>query len=93
MQLAGFPKDQFEILKGGEGLIVYAKNPDSGTVRYSCPKCGSFCYKDLGPDTRVVPLGALSGDTPIKPTMHIFVGDKGNQDIMFPELPQHKGFP
>ena len=36
---------------------------------------------------------ALSGDAPVKPTCHIFVKDKGNQEIMFPELPQHQEFP
>mmetsp|Transcript_6231 Transcript_6231/g.10741 ORF Transcript_6231/g.10741 Transcript_6231/m.10741 type:complete len:131 (+) Transcript_6231:48-440(+) len=91
MQLAAWDKDKFEILKGKDDLISYAKDPDSGSIRHSCAKCGSFCYKNLG-EARVAPLGALSGDR-IKPTCHIFVGEKGHQEVMFPELAQHEGWP
>ena len=87
-QLAIFPA--LEVLRGGDDLIRYEGS--SGVFRNSCNKCGSFCYKQIGPDTLVAPLGALSGDV-VKPTCHIFVKDKGNQGIMFDDLPQHDEFP
>ncbi|GAX23013.1 hypothetical protein FisN_15Hh089 [Fistulifera solaris] len=81
-----------EIIKGGDDLIGFEKTPGSGVVRNSCAKCGSFCYKIL-PSGKVAPLGALEGGPTVKPTCHIFVADKGDQDVMFPELPQHDAFP
>jgi len=93
MQLAIFK--EFQILKGGgDDLIAFKKDPSSETTRYACKKCGSFCYKVLGGGGgNVAPLGALKGGGVVKPTCHIFVADKGDQAIMFPELPQHDGFP
>ena len=90
MQLGVF--ENLEVLKGDDKLIEYEANPGSGTIRKSCPKCGSFAYKVLGNGAKVAPLGALSGEV-VKPTCHIFVADKGHQDVMFPELTQHEGMP
>ena len=90
MQLGVF--NDLKVLKGEDSLIKFEANPGSGTIRNSCNKCGSFCYKILGNGALVAPLGALSGDV-VKPTCHIFVKDKGNQDVMFPDLPQHAEFP
>ena len=88
MQLGVFEK--LEVVKGDDKLIKYEGS--KGVFRNSCSNCGSFCYKVLGDGAKVAPLGGLSGDV-VKPTCHIFVADKGNQDIMFPELPQHDAFP
>lgn len=87
-QLGIFPK--LEVLKGGDDLINYEAT--EGVVRKSCSKCGSFCYKVIKGDTLVAPLGALSGDV-VKPTCHIFCKDKGNQAVMFDDLPMHDAFP
>ena len=88
MQLGVF--QNFEVIKGDDQLIKYAST--SGSVyRNSCKNCGSFCYKVLPDGAKVAPLGAL--EPVIKPTCHIFVKDKGSQDVMFPELPQHDAFP
>lgn len=88
MQLGVF--QNFEVLKGDDELIKYAST--SGSVyRNSCKHCGSFCYKVLPDGAKVAPLGAL--EPVIKPTCHIFVKDKGSQDVMFPDLPQHDAFP
>jgi hypothetical protein len=76
------------VLKGQDNLIKYSGSPE--VYRNSCKTCGSFCYKLMGDGANVVPLGML--DPVVKPTCHICVADKGNQDIMFPELPQHEGF-
>jgi hypothetical protein len=91
MQLAIY--DSFEVIKGDEGLIAYEHTPGGGTIRKACSKCGSFAYKILGTGAKVVPLGALSGDDAVKPTCHIFCKHRGNQAIMFPELPQHDELP
>lgn len=94
MQLGIFP--DFKVVKGGgdDNLIGFKASPDSETTRYSCKKCGSFCYKVLGGGGgNVAPLGALTGGPVVKPSCHIFVADKGDQVVMFPELPQHDAFP
>jgi hypothetical protein len=88
MQLGIF--EDLKVLKGEADLIAYEKT--KGNFRNSCSKCGSYCYKKLANGALVAPLGALSGDV-VKPTCHIFVADKGNQDIMFSDLPQHDAFP
>lgn len=89
MQLGVF--EDIKVLKGDDSLIKYEHTPGSGVFRNSCPKCGSFCYKVLSNGAKVAPLGSL--DPIVKPTCHIFVKDKGNQEIMFPELPQYEEFP
>lgn len=91
MQLGIF--ENMEVLKGDDGLIEYENKPGSGTIRKSCSTCGSFCYKVIGGTTKVAPLGAMSGDEPVKPTCHIFTEEKGSQQIMFPDLDQHDQFP
>jgi len=92
MQLGIF--SQMEFLQGDDdSLIRFEKNSGSGVFRNSCSKCGSFCYKVLPDGAKVAPLGAMSG-APVLPTCHIFVADrKKDLPIMFPELPQHDGFP
>ena len=81
--------DDLQVLKGEDNLIKYSGSPE--VYRNSCKTCGSFCYKVLSNGAKVAPLGTL--DPVVAPTCHIFVADKGNQPIMFPELPQHDGFP
>lgn len=90
MQLGVYKPENFQVIKGDDGLIKYESTP--GVFRNSCKTCGAFCYKVLGNGAPVAPLGALSGEV-VKPTCHIFVADKGNQEVMFPELTQHDGFP
>ena len=81
--------DDIKVLKGEDNLTKYSGK--EGVSRNSCKTCGSVCYKVLGPGANAVPLGSL--DPVVKPTCHIFVADRGNQAIPFPELPQHDGFP
>jgi hypothetical protein len=88
MQLGVWPK--VTVIKGDDSLIKYKSTPTAS--RNSCSTCGSFCYKGLPDGANAVPLGALSPGG-VKPTCHIFVADKGDQEIMFPDLPQHDGFP
>jgi hypothetical protein len=90
MQLGVWPKVTVTIKGGDDSLIKYKSTPT--VSRNSCATCGSFCYKDLPDGANAVPLGALSPGG-VKPTCHIFVKDKGDQEIMFPDLPQHDGFP
>ena len=85
MQLGVF--ENLEVLKGDDTLVKFEAQPGSGTVRKSCPKCGSFAYKILGNGAKVAPLGALSGDV-VKPTCHIFVADKGDYYDITDDLPQ-----
>mmetsp|Transcript_8677 Transcript_8677/g.19472 ORF Transcript_8677/g.19472 Transcript_8677/m.19472 type:complete len:134 (-) Transcript_8677:130-531(-) len=91
MQLAVFADDKIEVTRGDENVNKYQSKP--GIFRNSCKTCGAFVYKTGGKDFNVVPLGAMKGAPMIKPSCHIFVSDKGDQDVMFPELPQHDAFP
>uniref|UniRef100_A0A7S3P825 CENP-V/GFA domain-containing protein n=1 Tax=Amphora coffeiformis TaxID=265554 RepID=A0A7S3P825_9STRA len=90
MQLGVWTPDNFKVLKGDEKLIKYSST-EGKVYRNSCSTCGSFCYKVLPDGALVAPLGALEPVVP--PTCHIFVKDKGEQPVMFPELPQHDAFP
>ena len=89
MQLGIF--ENFAVLQGDDTLIKYENNKGSGVIRNHCSKCGSFCYKILGDGSKVAPLGTL--DPVVKPTCHIMVAHRGNQEIMFPELTQYDEFP
>jgi hypothetical protein len=81
--------DDIKVLNGDDNIKRYEGMP--GVFRNTCKTCGSMCYEVLGNGAKVAPLGTL--DPVVKPTCHIFVADKGNQYLMFPELPQHDGFP
>ena len=93
MQLGVWDDDKIAIVKGDDNVNKYESKP--GIFRNTCKTCGAFVYKTAGPGFNVVPLGALEGGDAgaIKPTCHIFVADKGDQDVMFPNLPQHDEFP
>ena len=92
MQLGVWDDDKIAIVKGDDNVNKYESKP--GIFRNTCKTCGAFVYKTAGPGFNV-PLGALEGGDAgaIKPTCHIFVADKGDQDVMFPHLPQHDEFP
>jgi hypothetical protein len=89
MQLGGWGGDNFVVLSGDDSLINYKSS--ASVTRHSCKNCGSFCYKSFANGTFVCPLGML--DPVVAPTCHIYVASRGNQAIMFPELPQYDEFP
>ena len=90
MQLGLF--DDLKVVKGEDSLIKYESS--SGGFRNSCSNCGSFCFFNKDNGVMLAPLGALQGGPVVQPTCHIFVKDRsGDQPIMFPELPQHDGYP
>eukprot|EP00187_Rhodella_violacea_P009923 CAMPEP_0174888662 /NCGR_PEP_ID=MMETSP0167-20121228/3947_1 /TAXON_ID=38298 /ORGANISM="Rhodella maculata, Strain CCMP736" /LENGTH=128 /DNA_ID=CAMNT_0016125761 /DNA_START=41 /DNA_END=427 /DNA_ORIENTATION=- len=89
MQLGVWTPASFAVSQGDDGLIKYGSS--GGVFRNSCGTCGSFCYKVLPDGNIVAPLGAL--EPPVEPTCHIFVKDKGEQKVMFADLPQHAAFP
>eukprot|EP00970_Alexandrium_tamarense_P016213 scaffold6263_cov192-Alexandrium_tamarense.AAC.18 len=71
------------------GAVVSTDDNNSLFISFSL----CLCVRTGGKDFNVVPLGAMKGAPMIKPSCHIFVSDKGDQDVMFPELPQHDAFP
>lgn len=93
MHLGIFPN--FKVLKGDDNLIKYEHS--EGIFRNSCRTCGSFCYKVAADGAKVAPLGALEGGPAgapaLKASCHIMCAHKGDNDIMFPEHPQHDEFP
>mmetsp|Transcript_4668 Transcript_4668/g.7775 ORF Transcript_4668/g.7775 Transcript_4668/m.7775 type:complete len:132 (+) Transcript_4668:93-488(+) len=91
MQLAIWDPSNFKVIKGDDNIFDYESAPE--TFRKSCKTCGSFVYKTIKKDATVVPIGALEGGPAINPTCHIFCADKGDNNIPFPDLPQHDGFP
>lgn len=92
--VAAFPVEQLTYSKGQDNLIVYEQVP--GKLRMSCKTCGSWVQNTLPPNNlQIIPLASLavvSGPL-LKPTMHIWVGDRGNMDLPTDGLPQHEGWP
>jgi len=91
--VAAFPLDQVKYSKGRDNLIEYEGVP--GKKRMTCKSCGSWVQNTLPNGLQIIPLGALktiSGPV-IKPTMHIFTGDRGDMDLPTDALPQHEGWP
>lgn len=92
--VAAFPVEQLTYTKGQDNLILYEQVP--GKQRMSCKTCGSWVQNTLPPNNlQIIPLASLnvvSGPV-LKPTMHIWVGDRGDMDLPTDGLPQHDGWP
>ncbi|KNC85974.1 hypothetical protein SARC_01878 [Sphaeroforma arctica JP610] len=92
-QVAGYTPEQFKLTKGEDNLIKYESAPSK--FRHTCKTCGCMIYNILPNGLKVVPLGGINwadDGKPVVPNMHIFVGDKGLEDIT-DGLPQHESFP
>ena len=75
----------------GEAFIkFYESSP--GEHKAFCSECGSslFTKFDAMPEVLGFPLGTLDTDPKIKPTRHLFVGNKAPWHEIYDALPQHQ---
>lgn len=87
---AGIERGKVRITSGGEGILMLGDRDSDHDIR--CMRCGSLMYSVVGSGSRVhVALGTLVDEPTIRPTAHIFVGDKAPWFQITDSLPQHEG--
>ena len=87
---AGIERDRVRLVKGREHVFIYGDPAANHDVR--CQVCGSFLYSDIrSTGFAHVTLGTLVDTPTLRPTAHIFVGDKAPWFEVTDGLPQHEG--
>lgn len=87
---AGIAFEKLRIAKGADDLLVYGDPSDNHDIH--CKTCGSLMYSVLNQRSRVhIALGSLVDEPGIRPTAHIFVGDKAGWFEIADSLPQYEG--
>lgn len=80
----------FRWLKGDASIARYESSP--GIFRCFCPTCGS-AVPVVEDDTVTLPAGGIEGDPGVRPSVHIFTGDKAAWYEIADALPQYRAFP
>ena len=90
---AGVRAKDFKFVSGEELITYFESSP--GNYRVFCRVCGSPIHSkfDSNPEVFGLPLGALNEDPQIKPTLHVFVGNKAPWDEITDSLPQYEALP
>ena len=87
---AGIARAKLRLTRGARRLLIYGDARANHDVH--CQVCGSLLYSVVGQGATVhVTLGTLVDDPGIRPTAHIFVGDKAPWDQITDNLPQFAG--
>ncbi len=87
---AGIERDKLGLTQGGGHVLIFGDEKANQDVH--CKVCGSLLYSVVGDGAFVhVTLGTLVDDPAIRPTAHIFVGDKAPWFEITDDLPQHEG--
>lgn len=87
---AGTERDNLGISRGEERILIFGDKDGDHDVR--CMACGSLLYSVVNDGTFVhVALGTVVDEPSIRPTAHIFVGDKAPWFEIADGLPQHQG--
>lgn len=87
---AGIAREKLRVTRGEDRRLIYGDGAANHDVH--CGTCGSLLYSVLNRGTRVhVVLGALLDEPAIRPSAHIFVGDKAPWFQITDSLPQHEG--
>lgn len=88
---AGIARDKLRLVRGAEQVLVYGDEKASHDVH--CGNCGSLLYSVVNNGAKVhVTMGTLVDAPAIRPTAHIFVGDKAPWFEITDDLPQHPGY-
>jgi hypothetical protein len=88
---AGIEREKLRLTKG-EGNILVFGSENAHDVH--CKVCGSLLYSVVRSGKFVhVTLGTLIDDPTIRPTGHIFVGDKARWFTITDNLPQYEEHP
>ena len=87
---AGIERSKLSITAGSGDLLIFGDQHANHDVH--CRVCGSLLYSVVNNGgTAHVVLGSLVDDPTIRPTAHIFVGDKAPWFEITDDLPQHQG--
>jgi hypothetical protein len=86
---AGIERDKLAITKGEAHVLIFGDKNASHDVH--CKACGSFLYSVIRDSAFVhVTMGTLVDAPTIRPTAHIFVGDKAPWFKITDDLPQYE---
>ena len=89
---AGIARDKLRLTVGAESVLIFGEETANHDVH--CRKCGAWLYSVVGEGEQKlvhVTLGTLVDTPSIRPTAHIFVGDKAPWFEITDNLPQHQG--
>lgn len=87
---AGIERAKLKLTQGAGQVLLYGDPAANHDVH--CRVCGSLLYSvDHARDFVHVTLGTLNDSPTIRPTAHIFVGDKAPWFEITDRLPQHEG--
>ena len=87
---AGIARDKLQLTRGVDDVSIFGDPATNHDVH--CKICGSLLYSVLNQGTRVhVAMGSLLDAPSIRPSAHIFVGDKAPWFQITDALPQYEG--
>ena len=87
---AGIAREKLRVVEGYESTLIFGDVAANHDVH--CGVCGSFMFSVLNQGTRLhLTLGTLEDAPSIRPTAHIFVGDKAPWYQITDLLPQYEG--
>jgi hypothetical protein len=87
---AGIERDKLSLTQGETDILIFGDKDANHDVH--CKVCGSFLYSVVRDGAFVhVTLGTLVDEPTIRPTAHIFVGDKAPWYTITDALPQYEG--
>jgi len=84
--------ESWQTLQGEKFIKFYESSP--GEHKGFCSECGSslFTKFDSYPGILGFPLGTLDTDPKVKPTRHVYVGNKADWHEITDNLPQQQAF-
>jgi hypothetical protein len=87
---AGIARAKLQIVRGEDRILIFGDVASNHDVH--CGTCGSLLYSVVQDGAVVhVTLGTLTDAPSIRPTAHIFVGDKAPWFEITDGLPRHDG--
>ena len=87
---AGIERHKLRLSNGNSNCMIFGDEKSSHDVH--CGVCGSLLYSVVGDGAFAhVTLGTLTDTPTIRPTAHIFVGDKAPWYEITDNLPQYTG--
>ncbi|MEJ0089726.1 MAG: GFA family protein [Limisphaerales bacterium] len=87
---AGIERSKLGITQGKEQILIFGDEAANHDVH--CKVCGSLLYSVVNEGAFVhVTMGTLVETPSIRPSAHIFVGDKAPWFEITDNLPQHEG--
>lgn len=87
---AGIARKKLRMTAGADRVLIFGDRTANHDVH--CGTCGSLLYSVLNQGTRVhVAMGSLLDEPSIRPSAHIFVGDKAPWFQITDSLPQYEG--